>query len=53
MVAKTTILKGQIFTEFNITTKRPGTGISPMKWDLVIGSRACQDFFEDDLIKLE
>ena len=53
VVAKTTILKGQIFTEFNITTKRPGTGISPMKWDLVIGSRACQDFFEDDLIKLE
>ena len=53
LVAKTTILKGEKFTEFNITSKRPGIGISPMKWNEVIGTKACQDFYEDDLIKFE
>lgn len=53
IVAKTAIQKGEIFTEFNITSKRPGIGISPMKWDEVIGKVACQDFDEDELIKLE
>jgi N-acetylneuraminate synthase len=53
IVAKTSIQKGDRFTEFNITTKRPGLGISPMKWDEVIGKVACQDFVEDELIKLE
>jgi N-acetylneuraminate synthase len=53
IVAKTSIQKGDRFTEFNITTKRPGMGISPMKWDEVIGKVACQDFDEDELIKLE
>ena len=52
IVAKTSIQKGERFTEFNITTKRPGMGISPMKWDEVIGKVACQDFDEDELIKL-
>ena len=53
IVAKTLIQKGDMFTEFNITTKRPGMGLSPMKWDEVIGKVACQDFDEDELIKLE
>ena len=53
IVAKTAIQKGEIFTEFNITSKRPGIGISPMKWDEVIGKIAFQKFDEDDLIKLE
>ena len=53
IVAKTSIQKGDRFTEFNITTKRPGMGVSPMKWDEVIGKIACQDFDEDELIKLE
>jgi N,N'-diacetyllegionaminate synthase len=52
IVAKTSIQKGERFTEFNITTKRPGMGLSPMKWDEVIGKVACQDFDEDELIKL-
>ena len=51
IVAKTSIKKGDRFTEFNITTKRPGIGLSPMKWDEVIGKVACQDFDEDELIK--
>lgn len=53
IVAKTAIQKGEIFTEYNITSKRPGIGISPMKWDEVIGKIAFQKFDEDDLIKLE
>ena len=52
IVAKTIIQKGDRFTEFNITTKRPGLGLSPMKWDEVIGKIACQDFDEDELINL-
>jgi N,N'-diacetyllegionaminate synthase len=53
IVAKTLIQKGEKFTQYNITTKRPGTGISPMKWDDVIGKTAVRDFDEDELIKLE
>lgn len=52
IVAKTAINKGDIFSELNITTKRPGNGISPMQWDEVIGQVAQANFNEDDLIKL-
>lgn len=52
IVAKTVINKGDIFSESNITTKRPGNGISPMHWDEVIGQVAQDNFNEDDLIKL-
>ena len=52
IVAKTAINKGDIFSESNITTKRPGNGISPMQWDDVIGQVAQANFIEDDLIKL-
>lgn len=50
IVAKEKILKGQKFTEKNITVKRPGQGISPMKWDEVLGTSATKDYKEDDLI---
>ena len=53
IVAKTSIFKGEKFTEHNITTKRPGTGISAMRWDEVIGQTSKIDFCEDDLIRLE
>ncbi|PSK94445.1 N-acetylneuraminate synthase [Taibaiella chishuiensis] len=53
IVAKTGIKQGERFTEENITTKRPGTGISPMRWDEVIGQVAAQDFNSDDLIELK
>jgi sialic acid synthase SpsE len=53
IVAKTSILKGEKLTEQNITTKRPGTGISAMRWDEVLGQIALVDFIEDDLIRLE
>ena len=50
IVAKTTIKKGDVFSESNITVKRPGTGISPMKWDTIIGKTASKDFEIDELI---
>lgn len=50
IVAKRDIKKGEIFSEENITVKRPGSGISPMKWDEIIGIVAFKDFNADDLI---
>ena len=52
IVAKRRITKGEILTTDNITTKRPGTGISPMMWYEVLGTRAKKDFEEDDLIEI-
>jgi N,N'-diacetyllegionaminate synthase len=52
IVAKTNILKGDVFSEKNITTKRPGNGLSPMQWDNVIGKIANKNFNEDDLIEM-
>lgn len=52
IVAKRDIKKGDMFSEENITTKRPGTGISPMKWFDVLGKEAIRDFNEDELIEL-
>ena len=50
IVAKYNISQGEVFTEHNLTTKRPATGISPMHWDRIIGSRACRNFSVDDFI---
>lgn len=52
IVAKKAIRKGDILSEDNITTKRPGSGINPMKWNEVIGTNAIRDFEEDDLIEI-
>ncbi|MDD5929228.1 MAG: N-acetylneuraminate synthase [Spirochaetales bacterium] len=52
IVAKHAIKKGELFTEDNITTKRPGSGISPMKWNEIIGKIANKDFYEDTIIEL-
>jgi len=52
LVAMQDIIKGEVFTEKNLTTKRPGTGISPMRWDEVIGRKAHRNFSEDELIDL-
>ena len=50
IVAKMSIKKGEIFSEENLTVKRPGTGISPMEWENVIGKIANRDYETDDLI---
>ena len=52
IVAGRKIKKGELLTEENITTKRPGTGISPMLWTQVIGTKAIRDFEEDELIEV-
>lgn len=52
IIAAKDIRKGEIFSEKNITVKRPGDGISPMEWDGVIGQVAMRNFKEDELIKL-
>lgn len=50
IVAKTTIMKGEVFSEKNLTVKRPGNGVSPMFWDSVVGKKASSDYQPDDLI---
>ena len=50
IVAKTNIAKGEIFSYENLTTKRPGNGLSPMKIDNIIGKKAKKNFFKDQQI---
>lgn len=50
IVAKTTIKKGEILSEENLSIKRPGDGINPMRWDEIVGSVALRDYNEDELI---
>lgn len=52
IVASVDICRGESFTHDNIAAKRPGTGVSPMRWDDVIGRVACRDFCADELIEL-
>ncbi len=51
IVAKKNITKGEVFTQENLTVKRPGNGISPMMWDMILGKTASRDFKEDELIE--
>ena len=50
IVASHSIKAGEKFTSTNLSVKRPGTGISPMKWDQVLGKKASRDYAEDELI---
>ena len=52
LVAKCLIKGGEMFTEENLTAKRPGTGLSPMLWNQVIGQKAKRDFAADEMIEL-
>jgi|TARA_B100001989_G_C24529083_1_gene460486 N,N'-diacetyllegionaminate synthase len=51
IVAKMMINKGEKFTRFNLTCKRPGNGISPMNWYKIIGKKAKKKFDIDEIIK--
>jgi sialic acid synthase SpsE len=50
IIASLPIKTGDIFTEHNLTAKRPGTGISPMEWNKVLGRKANRDYLADELI---
>lgn len=52
IVAACPIKKGELLTKDNITVKRPGTGISPMRWNEVIGTVATRNYNEEDQIAL-
>ena len=52
IVAACDIKAGELFTDENLTAKRPGSGISPMRWDDVVGKTAKRNFMEDELIEL-
>lgn len=52
IVAAKDIKRGELLTEENLTTKRPGSGISPMRWEEVIGTKAIRDFAEDEQIEI-
>ena len=51
LVACRSIKAGEVFTAENLTTKRPGNGISPMRWDEFLGRKAPRDFAADELIE--
>ena len=52
IVASKDIKKGELLTEENLTAKRPGNGISPMRWEEVIGTKAVRNFKEEELIEI-
>ena len=52
IVASKKIKKDELFSTDNLATKRAGSGISPMRWEEVIGNKAIRDFHENDLIEL-
>lgn len=52
IVAACPIKKGEVLTEENLTVKRPGTGINPMRWNEVVGTIATKDYQEEDMIEL-
>lgn len=52
IVASTYIKKGETLTDSNLSVKRPGTGISPMLWETVVGTKATKDYQPDDQIQI-
>lgn len=52
IVAARHIACGELLTEENLTCKRPGTGLSPMEWDSVVGTRATRDYLPDEPIMI-
>lgn len=52
IVAACNIKKGEVFTDNNLTAKRPGNGISPMSWNNLLGTKAIRDFMTDELIEV-
>lgn len=53
IVALSPIKEGNVFTEYNLTVKRPGIGISPMLWESVIGQKSKRSYNPDDIIEIQ
>ena len=51
IVAKKNISKGEVFSEMNLSIKRPGTGISPLHWYKIMGKKSKKNYKSDDLLK--
>jgi len=51
LVALKMIKKGEVFSDLNLTAKRPGDGISPMQWERIIGTQAKRDYKKDEQIE--
>jgi len=51
IVAARAIRAGELFSADNLAVKRPGTGVSPMRWDELIGRPACRDYAIDEMIE--
>lgn len=52
IIASTSIKSGEVFTEDNLTIKRPGTGLSPKMWDEILGKKAKKDYYADEMVEL-
>jgi len=52
LVAACAIRSGEVFSETNLVVKRPGSGLSPMRWEEVLGRKAPRDFMPDEMIEL-
>ena len=52
IICSSYIKKGEVFTEENLTIKRPGTGLSPKMWDNIIGKKAQRDYNVDEMVEL-
>lgn len=52
IVARTSIKKGEMLSDDNLAVKRPGTGITPMRWEKVVGTKAIKDYQPDEQIQL-
>ena len=52
LVASELIQEGETFTSMNISAKRPGSGLSPMLWDEVLGQKATRKYAPNEMIEL-
>ena len=52
LVASERIQEGEAFTSMNISAKRPGSGLSPMLWDEVLGQKATREYAPNEMIEL-
>lgn len=52
IISSTSIKSGEVFTEDNLTIKRPGTGLSPKMWDEILGKKAKKDYYADEMVEL-